>query len=307
MDISELNYLWLESPYFDEIFAQLSLTEEERKMILSFKEDGYIVIDTQLDNDKMDRVVNNISIDYEAEKSSTKRALDAWKTNDDIRSIASLPLVYNILRTIYQREPIPFQSINFNIGSEKMAHSDAIHFHSFPEGFMCGVWIALEDIHEKNGPIELYPGSHKLPFATMLDVGKLAKNATTTYEFYADYELYVNSLVKKLDLKPKQILLKKGQAIIWASNMLHSGSKIVDKRLTRYSQVTHYYFENCVYYGPLFSDVPLGKLYYWKVVDIKTGKNVEHRYLGEVVKTHPKKWQKVYHAITEKTRSEFLY
>ena len=57
----------------------------------------------------------------------------------------------------------------------------------------------------------------------------------------------------------------------------------------------------------MVSDVPLGSLYYWKVVDIKTGKNIEHKYLGEVVKTHPTKWQKVYHAITEKTRSEFLY
>jgi hypothetical protein len=307
MDISRLNYLWLDSPFFDDILKELNLTEAERMKVMTFKEDGYLIIETGIDEAKMDRIIHNTKVRYAGAEHETKRALDAWKSNADIQSIASLPLVYDVLRLLYQREPIPFQSINFNIGSEKMAHSDAIHFHSVPEGFMCGVWIALEDIHARNGPIELYPGSHKLPYVTMSDVGKLAKNATTTYEFYADYEKYVENLVAKLGLKSKQIHLKKGQAIIWASNMLHSGSAILDRSLTRYSQVTHYYFENCMYYGPLFSDVPLGKLYYWKVVDIKTGKQVAHNYLGETIETHPGKLQKIYNIITEKTRSEFLY
>ena len=28
---------------------------------------------------------------------------------------------------------------------------------------MCGVWVALEDITEDNGPLHYYPGSHRLP------------------------------------------------------------------------------------------------------------------------------------------------
>ena len=32
-----------------------------------------------------------------------------------------------------------------------------------PEGFMCGVWVALEDMDMENGPLVYYPGSHKLP------------------------------------------------------------------------------------------------------------------------------------------------
>ena len=32
-----------------------------------------------------------------------------------------------------------------------------------PEGFMCGVWVALEDMDMDNGPLVYYPGSHQLP------------------------------------------------------------------------------------------------------------------------------------------------
>ena len=48
-------------------------------------------------------------------------------------------------------------------------------------------------------------------------------------------------------------VLKKGQALIWASNLLHGGSAHRDKGRTRHSQVTHYYFEGCQYYQPLSS------------------------------------------------------
>jgi len=307
MDISKLNYLWLDSPFFNEIFERLDLSQEDRQMILSYKEDGYLIIDTHLENDTIDKIIQNKNIAYKGAEHETKRALDNWQTNADIKKIANFPYINNILKTLYQREAIPFQTINFNVGSEKMAHSDAIHFNSFPEGFMCGVWIALEDINENNGPIEIYPGSQKLPYFTMIDIGKYAGKATTTYEFYEDYEKHIDKIVKHFDLKPKQIHLKKGQALIWSSNMLHSGAKILDKNLTRYSQVNHYYFENCMYYGPLFSDIALGKIHYWEIINIKTGEKVKHKYFGEDIETHPSKMQKIYNVITEKTRANFLY
>jgi hypothetical protein len=39
--------------------------------------------------------------------------------------------------------------------------------------------------------------------------------------------------------------------VLWASNLLHGGSPQTDKKRTRHSQVTHYFFEGCRVFTPL--------------------------------------------------------
>ena len=89
--------------------------------------------------------------------------------------------------------------------------------------------------------------------------------------------------------------------------MLHSGSKIIDKNLTRYSQVTHYYFENCMFYGPLFSDIPLNKIQYWNITNIKTDELVEHKYLGETIALKNSKFKRVVDALKEESNFNIPY
>ncbi len=40
----------------------------------------------------------------------------------------------------------------------------------------------------------------------------------------------------------------------------------------RHSQVTHYYFEDCIYYSPIWSDPAISKIYYRSPLNIATGK-----------------------------------
>ena len=63
-------------------------------------------------------------------------------------------------------------------------------------------------------------------------------------------------------MKEKIISLKKGSVLIWAANLLHGGISINDHNRSRYSQVTHYNFENCkYYYHPVYSKPQEGKYY----------------------------------------------
>src|ERR1700737_2924370 len=103
------------------------------------------------------------------------------------------PAVLSLLRTLSRREPVPMQTLNFGRGTEQNAHSDAMHFSSVPVGFMCGVWFALEDIDEDNGPLLYYPGSHRLPY---LDHGSIGITASDQkgYEQYGAYEELVKGL-----------------------------------------------------------------------------------------------------------------
>ena len=61
--------------------------------------------------------------------------------------------------------------------------------------------------------------------------------------------------------------MKKGQAIIWASNLLHGGEQVKDINSTRHSQVTHYFFESEYYYTPLMSHKD--KIFYRNPIWIK--------------------------------------
>ena len=102
---------------------------------------------------------------------TSHRIMDAWKISDNVKTIALNPKSSGILRELYGRKPLPFQTLNFPFGTQQAAHSDTIHFNSKPPGYMAGVWVALEDMDMDNGPLVYYPGSQKLPEVTMQDVG----------------------------------------------------------------------------------------------------------------------------------------
>ena len=45
---------------------------------------------------------------------------------------------------------------------------------------MCGVWIALEDIHEDSGPLIYYPKSHRSPYINAKDLDLSSKDLNQT-------------------------------------------------------------------------------------------------------------------------------
>lgn len=169
------------------------------------------------------------------------------------------------------------QTLNFGHGTEQHTHADSMHFSSFPRGFMCGVWFALEDVDSDNGPLRYYPGSHRPPYLDHSLIGITASNQKG-YEQYGSYEQLVKMVVEELGMERRELHLKKGMALIWAANLLHGGSPIKDAARTRHSQVNHYYFENCCYYQPQRSDPFLGRIEWLDKRDIRTGRLIPQTY-----------------------------
>jgi hypothetical protein len=143
---------------------------------------------------------------------------------------------------------------------------------------MCGVGVALENIHKDSGPLEYYPGSHKLPF---YDNNQLGLDARVITPSQKNYDKLWESLIENYDLKKEVFLPKKGQAIIWAAGLLHGGSMQNNPNLTRWSQVTHYFFENCVYYSPSYSDVFAGSIKFINIKSLFNGENIAHKYCNQ--------------------------
>ena len=160
-----------------------------------FERDGYVVFDPGIPAETLSDAVTDLEGEFKPPASpqadagsASERAAgallavrpfsyrdagriqDAWKASAAVKEIARAPAVLDLLREFYGREPLPFQTLNFRVGTQQAPHADAFHFNSDPPGFMCGVWVALEDIDEASGPLVYFPGSHRLPEVTTADV-----------------------------------------------------------------------------------------------------------------------------------------
>lgn len=292
MSYPEHNLPWVDSPFFNAELQASNLSDEDKAFIKHFADEGYVIFDPKIDEAEIDALVAELQPRFDKITDGDYRIQDAWKFNERVRKMATLDIVYDKLRMLYRREPIPFQTLNFPVGTQQSTHSDMIHFNSIPQRFMCGVWIAYEDIKDDNGPLHYYPQSHKLPFYDMLDIGVKAsdnvekKRAMMAY--VENYEAFIQEIIKALGLKKQTLNIKKGQALIWSANLLHGGEKILRPGATRHSQVNHYYFENCMYYSPKYSDIAINKIYLTELTNIKTGKLIENTYFDEKVKRRTK-------------------
>ena len=283
----------IESPFFTQIFADAD--PALRDLALQLSVNGFAVMDfpdTNF-NSIAEAIKTNLNPHFSAGdwerfregKVSGLRVQDAWEFDENVKSIACNPIILNLLSQLYGKPVCPFQTLNFPVGTEQHFHTDSLHFSSVPERFMCGVWVALEDITLENGPLLYYPGSHRWPIYTNEHIGRcvstLAQKPTQ-----ALYEEMWRALVAAEQRPPQQFLARKGQALIWAANLMHGGSPQLNKSLTRWSQVTHYFFENCAYYTPMMSDPFFGKIDFRKLVNINTGLPMPHHYAGETISTH---------------------
>jgi hypothetical protein len=277
----------IDSPFFEGDAPHL-LTEDQLRVARDLNQKGYAVIDfpdPDIGN-KIDRIKTDLNTRYdwpawESGKTDNLRIQDAWRFNEDVRSIAANAKVMELLSAIYQKPALPFQSLNFPVGTQQPAHSDHAHFNSVPDRFMCGVWLAFEDITEENGPLFYYPGSHKWPSYQNEHLGVSYRDIVPGYPGYGRYVALWDALMQAQGLQREVFLAKKGQALIWTSNLLHGGSPHNNKQRTRWSQVTHYFFEGCAYTTPLANDTYQGKILFRDIINIASEKPVQNIVSGE--------------------------
>lgn len=272
-----LNIALPDSPLLAEYLRNAELPDLDRERLERFARDGYLIIDLGLPG--FDELAATIIRDLAPHYPETDRRIDeAWYFDEGVRDLAANTQLLGILEGLYLRRPIPFQTLNFDAGTEQAAHSDTIHFHCIPRHYMCGVWIALEDVDENNGRLFVYPGSHRLPDFDMYELG-----LPSSHTAYAGYEEQIGRILRESGYERVELSLKAGQAVVWAANLFHGGSPIREAGRTRHSQVTHYYFEGGMYYLPLASDLQAGKICLREVLDIARKEFVPHFFRGKEV------------------------
>lgn len=214
---------------------------------------------------------------WHASGSADMRLQDAWRSCPEVRELACLDSVAELLSAVYGRRMFPFQTLNFACGSQQHLHADAVHFNTLPDAWMCGVWIALEDVDADNGPLLYAPGSHRYRFGQNLDIGLPADTGDAHQGRFHDLW---DTLAVSGGLEVKPFHARKGQVLIWTAHLLHGGDRHRDRDRTRWSQVTHFYGEGCLYYTPMRSNLAVGPMAVRTPVDVRTGECVPNSYLG---------------------------
>ena len=217
-----------------------------------FVTDGYMVLDNYFSQTETDALNAEVA-----------RLLDSGKTgfNYTGRKIFNLPAqsetaahffrhpeLLGYLSFLLGKPALPFQSMNFTLGSEQRAHSDSIHMMTEPPGYLIATWIALEDCTEENGPLFYYPGSHRLPIVTTEDYDSGNTYFTIGEHSNRRYEDKIAEVIAQNNLQKQLFLAKRGDVLVWHANLLHGGSPILRSGATRKSMVCHYFAEGVFCY-----------------------------------------------------------
>lgn len=200
-----------------------------RDQARSFAEDGVVILRAAVPRSLCDAVVASLAPHFE--RRGPARITNAAWALEPVRQLATLPAVVEVIEFLYGRRAIPFQTLDFCEGTQQELHRDDVHFDSLPAGFMCAAWVALEDIGPDQGPVSYRPGSHR-------EGGDLSGPAS----------------------EPATFTARAGDVLIWSAPVLHGGAPVESAGSSRWSQVTHYFFEGCVWYTPMHSDLGIGAL-----------------------------------------------
>ncbi len=157
--------------------------------------------------------------------------------------IFSAPIV-EFLQAVFEDGVLAFQGLHFERGSTQDIHQDTAYVVCEEPMKLCASWIALEDVVAGSGELIYYPGSHRLP--DWLYSGRY-KHYNHERDPHAEHLAHLRSLHERSaqkGLSLQSFLPKKGDALIWAADLAHGGSRITDPSLTRRSLVTHYTLES---------------------------------------------------------------
>lgn len=226
------------------------VSQEEADYLRDFVQKGFVVMEDMVDEDLVDAV--NIEIDdavakgYQGYKPGTSQRLEHLHTTyPHMRKLWLDKRYRRIVDLIFGVQARPCQTLTYLFGSQQDIHQDLIHLTPFPAGYMCGTWIALQDVVSNSGELVVYPGSHRDRRVYLRDTGCAKVNGDWT-EFKAKVVPIWTDIAARYE--PLIYRPKKGTVLIWHENLLHAGSVRLDQSLERRSVVIHSFADGAVAY-----------------------------------------------------------
>lgn len=245
---------WFDRPdadqHIDGLLSQGKITKDEADHLRFFVKNGYLVFENMIDDALVDQV--NADIDDAVAKGyqgyqlgSSQRIEHLHAHYDGIRKLWLDKRHRRVADLIFGAQARPCQTLTYVFGSQQDAHQDTIHLTPFPAGYMCGTWIALQDVVHDSGELIVYPGSHREKRVRLVESG-CAKVKGDWSEFGRTVCAEWADMLKRYE--PFIYRPKKGTVLVWHENLLHAGSVRKDSSLERRSIVIHSFADGAVAY-----------------------------------------------------------
>lgn len=257
---------WLDRPDWQDLVAEKKrrgeIDSEQAQLCTQWAEHGYIIIPQMFSNERLDAIwkeyedaiARGVAVpqeDFGADAGSPfpGRTLNAHLKISGFDSLLRDEYATEIASMLLGVSSLPFQTIAGHKGSQQKAHSDSIHMTTYPQGYLVANWIAFEDIAPDSGPLEYYPGSHRLPYVYSRECGIGLEEARANYTPYQKkYETYIERQIVEQRLERKFFNAHKGDVLFWHANLLHGGSPIQNTNRSRLALVCHYFADGCICY-----------------------------------------------------------
>src|SRR5438034_1292433 len=92
-----------------------------------YDRDGYLILeDVGVPEEVLDGIVAGLAGKYSPETRiednvvyTPTRVQDAWRISEQVRQVARSPKVLELLEDLYGRRPLPFQTLNFHVGTQQ--------------------------------------------------------------------------------------------------------------------------------------------------------------------------------------------
>lgn len=137
-----------------------------------------------------------------------------------------------------------YTSLFLERGVQQGIHHDLPYFRTEPEGFFFGVYVALEDIDEGNGPFVVVEGAHRLARIDPVPIRLRHIPAgdpipSVLPELWNDYQQEVLERSREAGLRPREVHLAKGDVLVWHPALPKRSAAFRDAGRTGYSVVFH--------------------------------------------------------------------
>lgn len=164
--------------------------------------------------------------------------------SDAARSAIANPRVMAVLDAFFGERAFVATSLFFEQSSEQAVHRDTPFFHTRPNNLFAGIWFALEDVHPDAGPLQYFPGGHRLVIEPI--------KVEATEELGSAFAEYTKRIAATLDangMEKEIAIIRKGDCFIWHPELPHGGTPILQPGMTRKSMVFHCAPEGETMYG----------------------------------------------------------
>jgi phytanoyl-CoA hydroxylase len=257
------NGLWIDQEGWEEYLDRLKLKASLKENIRQFIEEGYTILPQAVKVNDIHHYCQQVQhlitqrqtlkLGYSSQiyDVADERVDPNWQSVTILDTYAHLKTARKLIFSdtllkficaVFREPPLAFQGLHFERGSTIGLHQDTAYVVVDPPDNFLASWVALEDIHPGSGELLYIPKSHRFK-KYYFDSKTKRRYWDAVMDGHEKHDRFLEWLygeADRLNLSVEMFAPRKGDVLIWHSNLIHGGGPITVPDSTRRSLVTHY-------------------------------------------------------------------